>query len=52
MLRRGGDADGVHPLVHRDDRLRGRLLRRRGNRPRRHEGQRQGAPHRLAAHDR
>ena len=42
----------VDPLVHRYDRLRGRLLCRGRHRSRGHEGQRQGAPHSLSAHDR
>ena len=52
VLRRHGDADGVDPLVHRHDRLRRHLLRRRRHRPRRHEDVGPRTPHRLAPHDR
>ena len=42
----------LHPLVHRHDRLRRRVLRRGRDRAGRHEGQRQGAPHGFPPHDR
>ena len=52
LLRRARDADGVDPVVHRDDRLRRHLLLHRRDGARGAQGQRQGAPHRLPPHDR
>ena len=52
MLRRGGDAGDLHPLVHRHHRGRRRLLCRRGHRAGGHEGERPRAPDSVAAADR
>jgi hypothetical protein len=52
MLRRGGDAGGLHPLVHSHHRCRRRLLCRGRHCAGGHEGQRPGAPHSVTATDR
>ena len=51
MLRRGGQSDSQHPLVHRHDRLRRHLLRRGGNRPWCDEGLWPGASDGVAPDD-